>query len=97
MPRRTARTSAVVRLVASDLDGTLFGAEHVPELLRPLRPGGLLVVIMNGTYYETGGFEEKFRQLEHEGRWRIDRLEEFNYMTELTRPGWLLLAEKQAQ
>ena len=73
-----------------------IGTEHVPELLRPLSPGGLLVVIMNGAYYEAGGFEEKFRQLEREGRWCIHRLEELNYMTELTRPGWLLLAEKQA-
>ena len=71
------------------------GAEHVPELLRPLRPGGMFVIILNGMYYETGGFEAAFQQLERQGFWQIAKLEEFNYMTELVRPGWLLVATKQ--
>lgn len=71
------------------------GAEHVPELLRPIRSGGLFVVIMNGMYYQTGGFEKAFRALESEGAWQIRKLETFNYMTELDRPGWLLLASKR--
>lgn len=71
------------------------GAEHIPELLRPLRAGALFVVIMNGGYYFSGGFDKAFRQLESDGLWRIRRLEEFNYMTQLDRPGWLLVAEKQ--
>ncbi len=49
---------------------------------------------MNGMYYSTGGFEKAFRQLESDGLWEIRKLEEFNYMTELDRPGWLLVAEK---
>jgi len=72
------------------------GAEHIPELLRPLRAGGLFVIIMNGMYYSSGRFDQAFRQLESDGLWRIRRLEEFNYMTQLDRPGWLLVAEKQA-
>ncbi len=71
------------------------GAEHVAELLRPLKPGGPIVVIMNSAYYLSGGFEGAFRQLESDGLWRIQRLEEFNYMTELERPGWLLVAENR--
>ena len=71
------------------------GAPHVPELLRPLKVDGLFVVIMNGTYYESGGFEQAFRQMESDGLWPIQRLEQFNYMTELDRPGWLLVAAKQ--
>lgn len=71
------------------------GAQHVPELLRPLKAGGLFVVIMNGAYYESGGFEQVFRRMENDGLWRIQRLEQFNYMTELERPGWLLVAAKQ--
>ena len=70
------------------------GAEHVPELLRPLAPGAVFVVIMNGAYYAAGGFERAFRQLADAGHWRILKLEKFNYMTELDRPGWLLVAEK---
>ncbi len=69
-----------------------IGASHVPELIRPLRKDGVFVVIMNGAYYDSGGFERAFRGIEHEGLWRIQRLEKFNYMTELERPGWLLVA-----
>lgn len=71
------------------------GAQHIAELLRPLKAGGLIVIILNGMYYQSGGFEQAFRQLESDGLWRIRRLEEFNYMTQLDRPGWLLVAEKQ--
>lgn len=70
------------------------GAEHVCEMLRPLRGGAPFVVIMNGAYYDSGGFEQAFRNLERDGVWRITRLEEFNYMTRLDRPGVLLAAEK---
>lgn len=70
------------------------GAAHIPELLRPLRAGAPFVVIMNGAYFAAGGFEAAFRGLESDGAWKILRLEEFNYMTELDRPGWLLVAEK---
>lgn len=71
------------------------GAEHVPELMRPIKKDGLFVVILNGVYYQTGGFETAFRELEAEGVWRIEKLESFNYMTELDRPGWLLAAVKR--
>ncbi|MDJ0776634.1 MAG: class I SAM-dependent methyltransferase [Gammaproteobacteria bacterium] len=69
-------------------------AEHVPEMLRPLAPGGIFVAIMNGAYYESGGFEQAFRALQDAGSWQIRKLEQFNYMTELDRPGWLLVAQK---
>ena len=70
------------------------GAAHVAEMLRPLRGGAPFVVIMNQAYYDSGGFEQAFVDLERDGYWRIRRLEAFNYMTELDRPGRLLLAEK---
>jgi len=60
-----------------------------------LKAEGLFVIIMNGAYYISGGFDLAFRQLESDGLWRIHRLEEFNYMTQLDRPGWLLVAEKR--
>ena len=70
-------------------------AQHIPELLRPLKAQALFVIIMNGAYYDSGGFDPAFKQLESDGLWRIRRLEEFNYMTQLERPGWLLVAEKR--
>ena len=71
-----------------------IGARHVPELIRPLKSDGIFIAIMNGKYYDTGGFEQAFRGLEDDGIWRIHRLEQFNYMTELDRPGWLLVASR---
>ena len=71
------------------------GAGHVPELLRPLKSGAPLVVIMNAAYYESGGFDAAFRQLQADGLWEISRLEQFNYMAALERPGWLLVARKR--
>jgi SAM-dependent methyltransferase len=71
------------------------GAQHVPELLRPIRRGGLFVLTMNGGYYQSGGFGQAFRQMQDDGLWSIHKLEEFNYMTKLVRPGWLLVATKQ--
>ena len=70
------------------------GAQHVAELLRPLKSGGLFVIIMNGMYYETQGFEAAFLQLQDDGLWQIHKLERFNYMDKLDRPGWLLVANK---
>jgi len=70
------------------------GAQHVPELLRPLKSGGLFIITINSMHFSPEGFEQAFRQLESTGLWQILVMEEFNYMTQLDRPGWLLLAEK---
>ena len=82
-------------LCVGSLGAGHLGAQHVPEMLRPIKRGGLFVLTMNGTYYEAGGFEQAFRQMQDDGLWSIHKLEEFNYMTELVRPGWLLVAVKQ--
>jgi SAM-dependent methyltransferase len=96
--------TAAIALADSSYDaGTCIGsmgaghvsAAQLPEMLRPLRPGAPLVIIMNGAYYQSGGFAAAFHELESAGAWQIRRLEEFNYMTELDRPGWLLVAEKE--
>lgn len=71
------------------------GAQHVPEMLRPIRRGGPFIIIMNGAYFHSGSFEQAFRQMQDDGLWTIQKLVEINYMTELVRPGWLLLASKQ--
>ena len=71
------------------------GARHVPQLLRPLRAGGLFIITINSMHFTTEGFARAFRQLEDAGSWQIRVLEQFNYMTQLDRPGWLVLAEKR--
>ena len=70
------------------------GAEHVAELLRPLRSGGLFIITINNMHFAPEGFEQAFRYLQDCGMWEVVLLEEFNYMTQLERPGWLLLAKK---
>ena len=60
-----------------------------------IRRGGSFVLIMNGSYYQAGNFEQTFRQMQGDGLWSIVKLEEFNFMTSLVRPGWLLVAVKQ--
>ena len=82
-------------LCVGSLGAGHVGAQHLPEMLRPVRRGGLFVLTMNGTYYQSGNFEQAFRQMQDDGLWTIQKLEEFNYMTELERPGWLLVAVKQ--
>jgi SAM-dependent methyltransferase len=82
-------------LCVGSLGAGHVGAQHVPEMLRPVRPGGLFVLTMNGSYYQSGDFEQTFRQMQNDGLWSIIKLDEFNYMTELVRPGWLLVAVKQ--
>jgi SAM-dependent methyltransferase len=82
-------------LCVGSLGAGHVGAQHVAEMLRPIRSDGLLVLTMNGSYYQSGNFEQTFRQMQDDGLWSIVKLEEFNYMTRLVRPGWLLVAVKQ--
>ena len=70
------------------------GAAHVAEMLRPIRRGGSFIIILNGSYYQSGGFEASFKAIEQDGAWSIHKLEQFNYMNALDRPGWLLVASK---
>jgi predicted TPR repeat methyltransferase len=82
-------------LCVGSLGAGHVGAQHVAEMLRPIRRGGLFVLTLNGSYYQSGRFEQTFQQMQDDGLWSILKLEEFNYMTELVRPGWLLVAVKQ--
>lgn len=70
------------------------GTEHVREMLRPIKPAGVFIIIINAIHFGPEGFESTFRQLEVDGYWQISELSEFNYMSELVRPGWLVVARK---
>jgi SAM-dependent methyltransferase len=85
----------VAGLCVGSLGAGHVGAQHVPEMLRPIRRGGLFVLTLNGSFYQSGSFEPTFQQMQDDGLWSIIKLEEFNYMTELVRPGWLLVAVRQ--
>ncbi len=71
-------------------------AGHVQSLLQPIKNSGLFVLYMNDMHYQSEGFADQFKQLEARGVWRIERQERSNYMSELDRPGWLVVAYKLA-
>ena len=67
--------------------------KHVPELIRPIKEGGLFIATINGMYFEPDQFGQYFQQLADDGIWRLIKMEEFNYMSKLVRPGWIVVAQ----
>ncbi|MEM7140919.1 MAG: hypothetical protein AAF548_07775, partial [Actinomycetota bacterium] len=65
---------------------------HVPELVRAVKPGGPVVVFMNGHPYVQDDYASQFEGLEREGVWTIERTVGSNYMDALVRPGFLVVA-----
>ena len=50
---------------------------------------GLLVLLMNGSYFHPDGYEKVSRQMQDKGLWLIRKFEKFNCMTGLVRSGWV--------
>lgn len=71
-----------------------LGPEHLAEMIRTVAPGGPIVLYINGGPYSERGYPAQFERLEAEGLWRVERTEESNYMAELERPGWLVVARR---
>ena len=69
-------------------------ARHVPELIRIVKPAGLLIIYMNGAFYDEENFEERLREHEANGVWSIDSITGSNYMDALDRPGKLITSRK---
>ncbi len=45
--------------------------ESFDELIRVTRPRGVIVFSIRVTRYEQGGFKEKQRNLENDGKWKL--------------------------
>ncbi len=71
-----------------------LGPECYPEFIRIVRPGGPIVIFMNGAHYIEDGYEAHIRKLETEGAWTVIGIKSFNYMSALERPGRLNMARK---
>ena len=74
--------------------GGHVGPEHLPEMIRCVRPGGLLVFYINAIPYEQDDYPSHFRSLEADGTWRVRLTEQSNYMQAIERPGWLVVANR---
>jgi predicted TPR repeat methyltransferase len=74
--------------------GGHVGPEHLPEMIRCVRPGGLLVFYINAIPYDEDDYPAHFRRLEADGLWRLVSTEQSNYMQALERPGWTVVATR---
>lgn len=64
------------------------------EIIRMVRPGGVIVVFMNGAPFVADDYAGFITRLADEGLWRVGRIEAMNYMSALDRPGRLIVAER---
>ena len=69
-------------------------AEHVAEMLRVIKPEGLLIIFMNEGFYRDNQFDSRFAKHESEGRWQILKSDMINYMESVERPGRLIVGKK---
>ncbi len=74
--------------------GGHVGPEHLPEMIRCVRPGGLLVFYINAIPYDQDDYPAHFRSLEADGIWHVKLTEQSNYMQAVERPGWLVAANR---
>ena len=77
----------------------VFGGGHVgPEDLacfaRPACTGGAIVLYANSIPWVEDDYPSHLRRLEENGVWRVERMQESNYMDRIERPGWLVVARR---
>ncbi len=71
-----------------------LGPTHVPSLVRLVKPGAPLVVYTNAACMQDARYGQMFDELHRSGAWTIVRTETSNYMTNLERPGILVVARR---
>lgn len=71
-----------------------LGPENIDEILRTVKPHGLIVLYMNAVRYMDQGYETYIKALENTGKWRILKTEQANYMSAINRPGQLIMARR---
>lgn len=70
--------------------------EHLGEMIRTVQEGGPIVFFINARPYADDDYPACFQRLQDAGIWRIEKTECSNYMRELDRPGWVVVARRQA-
>ncbi|MEM7113323.1 MAG: methyltransferase domain-containing protein [Chloroflexota bacterium] len=68
--------------------------QHLPEMVRTVKVGGLILLYTNGQPYIDDDYATSFAEFEQAGLWKILKTEASNYMATLDRPGYLVVARK---
>ncbi len=71
-----------------------LGPDSYNEIVRLVKPGGPIVIFMNGTHFVNDNYEEHIKVFEQQGRWQITSITAHNYMSALDRPGRLVVTVK---
>ena len=71
-----------------------LGPECYPEIIRVVQPGSPIVIFMNGAHFVEDGYQSHIDRLEQSDVWQIIEIKDFNYMSELERPGRLIVTRK---
>ena len=74
--------------------GGHLGPQHLEGIIRSVTTNGLLVFYINGIPYDQDDYPKFFRALERAGVWRLKMPRQSNYMQELDRPGWVVVAHR---
>ena len=74
--------------------GGHVGPEDLEHFVRPVRPGGVIVLYANGIPYVEDDYPAHLRRLEANDVWTVEHTEETNYMDRIERPGWLIVARR---
>ncbi len=71
-----------------------LGPEAMPRLVDHARPGASVVIFMNAEPFVDDDYAGHIARMERDRIWRVDRIEDHNYMAALDRPGKLILARR---
>ena len=73
--------------------GHLGPGSHL-EFIRIVKPGGIMVIFMNGVHFEIDRYEAHITALERQGLWQVISVTPHTYMTAVDRPGRLIMTRR---
>jgi len=71
------------------------GSDRLDELVRIVKPGGIICFTINEGVYETYGFNSKIQKIESENVWKVLKVRKNDYMVKKNVKGFYCLVEVQ--
>jgi len=71
------------------------GSERLDELVRIVKPGGVICFTINEGVYEVYGFNSKIKKLESENIWKVLEIRKNDYMVKKNVKGFYCIVEVQ--